>query len=250
MLRTTGKNQTARAEAGLNTPFGGGNLNLGERGKSDESNPARSWAFSSHLPNPTDSSTDPLEVEFTYTHGWEDDYDGLNRKFRTAVIVNRELVENLAMSVQVEAKPLNSWHHTGPPLERTSGLLQPRHNTEAVEFAALLSTLEENIANANRELSSTGERGSQINVAVDIRANLSAVLGPRATVDQAGPSTAQQIEGMPNVGLLPAPGMATSQAIQGSALLFLPSASIPAQGQPQGQILAPPIQAGSSTTVP
>lgn len=250
MLRATATNQALRAEGGLTTPFGGANLNLGERGRNEAASPARSWVFSSHLPDPTDGSTDPLEVEFTYTHGWEDDYDGLNRKFRTAVVVNRELVENLAMSVQVEAKPLASFHRTGPPQQRTSGLLQPTHNTETVDFTALLSTLEESITDANKKMSSTGERSATLSTKAFVLANMNIVLGPRPAADQPAQNAAQQIAGVPNAGLLQAPGMATPQAIQGSALLFLPSGSTPGQGPAQGEILAPPVQASSSTAVP
>ena len=116
----------------------------------------RKWMFTSGTPSSFDG-TKTTEVEFTWTRGWDDDYDATNRVFKAALILSRASLCNLALTVKVEAKPLSRWHRTGLPKEKTSDPLQPRHNTESDKFQEELIYLEQKIREANKEMSALGK---------------------------------------------------------------------------------------------
>jgi hypothetical protein len=93
IAHSTAKHHNLNPQLGLTTPFGGGNASAGDWGGNEGSYPYRSWEFSSGTPSSGTHSTDVTDVEFTWTSGWEDNYDALNRKFRTAVVVMRDKPE-------------------------------------------------------------------------------------------------------------------------------------------------------------
>lgn len=150
MTHTKEQHSTLNPQAGINAAGVGMNFSGYERGKGMESVPARSWEFTSGKPSRADdpvctgvdSDTTVTDVEFTWTRGWEDDYDGLNRTFRAAVIVNRDAVKDMAMTVLVEASAKHTWHQALPPKERKSRYLHPVNNTSPSAFEDLLETLQ------------------------------------------------------------------------------------------------------------
>ncbi|KAK5175291.1 uncharacterized protein LTR77_000429 [Saxophila tyrrhenica] len=148
LIRNEGRNRLFSPQFGVNAASIGGNLSIGEMGSNAQSSPGRSWKFTSGFPS-TDS-TDVTEVGFEWTRGWDNDYDGLNRKFQTAIVVNRDSIDSLAMAVQVEVKPMTGWRTPGPPPEKKSGPLQPLHNLDEVSFEGVLDSLEDRIQEANQ----------------------------------------------------------------------------------------------------
>ncbi|KAI7183641.1 hypothetical protein KC363_g8140 [Hortaea werneckii] len=150
MTHTQEQHSTLNPQAGINAAGFGLNFSGYERGKGMESVPARSWEFTSGKPSrvddpacpAVDSDTTVTDVEFTWTRGWDDDYDGLNRTFRAAVIVNRDVVKDMAMTVLVEASAKHAWHQALAPKERKSRYLHPVNNTSPDAFEELLHNLQ------------------------------------------------------------------------------------------------------------
>ncbi|KAI7081977.1 hypothetical protein KC356_g8745 [Hortaea werneckii] len=150
MTHTQEQHSTLNPQAGINAAGFGLNFSGYERGKGIESVPARSWEFTSGKPSrvddpacpAVDSDTTVTDVEFTWTRGWDDDYDGLNRTFRAAVIVNRDVVKDMAMTVLVEASAKHAWHQALAPKERKSRYLHPVNNTSPSDFEKLLHNLQ------------------------------------------------------------------------------------------------------------
>ena len=156
MTHTTARHRNWNPQVGVTTPFGGGNASAGEWGGNEGSTPYRSWEFSSGSPSSATQSTDVTDVEFTWTAGFEDDFDAFNRKFRTAVIVMRDKPERIAMSVQVDVKTLTGWAANSPK-EKTSRWLEPKNNTNEVEFNKLRDNLETDVKNAIVEMTPMGQ---------------------------------------------------------------------------------------------
>ncbi|KAI6793947.1 hypothetical protein KC327_g17116 [Hortaea werneckii] len=153
MSHTQEQHNTINPQAGVNAAGFGVNFSGYERGKGVESVPTRSWEFTSGKPSrvdnavyPTvDSDTTVTDVEFTWTRGWDDDYDGLNRTFRAAVIVNRDVAKDMAMTVRVDASTKHAWHQALAPKERKSRYLHPVNNTSPRDFDNLLQNLQTTI---------------------------------------------------------------------------------------------------------
>jgi len=150
MTHTQEQYSTLNPQAGVNAAGFGVNLGGYERGKGMESMSTRSWEFTSGKPSRADDSMFPAvdsdttvtDVEFTWIRGWDDDYDGLNRTFRAAVIINRDVVKDVAMTVFVEARAKHTWHQALAPREKRSRYLHPVHNTNSDAFEDLLQNLE------------------------------------------------------------------------------------------------------------
>ncbi|GAB1739837.1 hypothetical protein NU219Hw_g4772t1 [Hortaea werneckii] len=150
MTHTQEQYSTLNPQAGVNAAGFGVNLGGYERGKGMESMSTRSWEFTSGKPSRAEDSAFPAagsdtavtDVDFTWIRGWDDDYDGLNRTFRAAVIINRDVVKDVAMTVFVEARAKHIWHQALAPREKRSRYLHPIHNTNPDAFEDLLQNLE------------------------------------------------------------------------------------------------------------
>ncbi|KAI6857291.1 hypothetical protein KC343_g113 [Hortaea werneckii] len=227
MTHTQEQHSTLNPQAGINAAGFGLNFSGYERGKGMESVPARSWEFTSGKPSriddpacpAADSDTTVTDVEFTWTRGWDDDYDGLNRTFRAAVIVNRDVVEDMAMTVLVEASAKHAWHQALVPKERKSRHLHPVNNTSQIAFEDLLHNL-------------------QTTVEADNHARLPQVMPSKLSVS---PGPAQQSDNAPE----------TDPSVDLSGL-EAPPVSLPVQQNQQSAIplMAPERQASTAVMVP
>jgi hypothetical protein len=156
LSHTTGRSRNYNPQISVSA----GPAGVGVSGISGESNvesvSERKWVFTTGTPSSL-RGTKVTEVEFTWTRGWEDDYDATDRIFKTALVFSRTCSRNLVLAVKAEAKPLSRWHRTGPPKEKTSDPIQPRHNTDSGKFQDLLNDLEQRIRAANGEMSAFGK---------------------------------------------------------------------------------------------
>ncbi|KAI6824976.1 hypothetical protein KC332_g6207 [Hortaea werneckii] len=227
MTHTQEQHSTLNPQVGINAAGLGLNFSGYERGKGMESVPARSWEFTSGKPSrvddpacsAVDSDTSVTDVEFTWTRGWDDDYDGLNRTFRAAVIVNRDEIKDMAMTVLVEASAKHAWHQALAPKERKSRYLHPVNNTSQDAFEDLLHNL-------------------QTTVEADNHARLPQVMPSKFSVS---PGPAQQSDNAPEID--------PSIDLRG---LEAPPISLPVQQNQQSAVplMAPERQATTPVMVP
>lgn len=155
MTHSHEKHSEIDPEIGVEAPGGGASLRGIQKRKGMESTSTRSWQFTSGKPSPADDNTTVTDVEFNWIRGWKDDFDGLNRKFRAAVVItrddinrddiNHEAIKNLAMSVSVEARGKQPWYKPRTPKERRSRPLRTVDNTNTGAFEELLNNLQSRV---------------------------------------------------------------------------------------------------------
>lgn len=138
----------------LNAGLAGGGLSGLSRGRNVESTPEKKWMFTAGPPSCV--GTRMTDVEFTWTRGWDDDFNATNRTFKTALLLHRPSTNELRVSVEVTATPLCRSRRASPAQEKTSDPILPIHNLESHEYTALRQQLEHSIRMANVEMSSFG----------------------------------------------------------------------------------------------
>lgn len=162
MTHSHEKHREINPEIAVETAGGGGGFSGYQAGKSMESTSRRSWQLTSGKPSRADDDTTVSDVEFTWTRGFEDDYNGLNRKFRVAVVISRDVVEDMAMSVLVKAKAKRTLRLVSGPKEKKSRPLRPVHNSNLDGFENLLQNLEATVEAANHARLPQGKHVSRV----------------------------------------------------------------------------------------